>query len=185
MALILTGMFYAFTPTKSEWILDNSRAKFNFTVNHLTTTHAAGHFNAFDATITSESGDLTTAVLNMTAQVTSIDTDDDKRDAEFKSTKYFDAARYPAVSFTSKEITKVDDKNYKVAGDMTIHGITKPIVLNALELDPMNNISVAGFKVTGKIRRLDFAVGPTVPPNIVGNDIDIVAIMEFKEVQLF
>jgi len=183
MALVGSGIFFAFKTTeKSEWVLDKAHSKLGFTVNHLMVSEVEGRFKDFDAKIISEKEDFSDAVVTMTAQVTSLNTDNDVRDKDLKSDKYLDAAKYPIITFRSKTFTKVDNQNFKVTGDMTIHGFTKTVELNAFYrtgINPMNQKTVSGFKVTGTINRLDFAVGSSTPSAIIGEEVTLVANVEF------
>ena len=130
---VLVGLFFAFkTSGKTEWTLDKPHGKLSFTVGHLMVSDVEGWFKDFDAKITTENEDFSDAVVTMTAQVSSINTDNDKRDADLKSANYFDASKYQTITFKSKTFKKMDAQNYKVSGDMTIHGITKTVELNAL-----------------------------------------------------
>lgn len=181
------GLFFCFkTIEKAEWIIDKQHAKIGFSVGHMMISEVDGQFRKFDAKITASKEDFSDAVATMTADVNSIDTDNDKRDADLRSANYFDAAKYPTLSFKSTSFKKVDDHNYTVTGDMTIRGITKPVVLNAycrMGTHPMSKKAIAGFKVTGKINRLDFAVGAGASPMMVDNEISLVANVEFEKNQ--
>jgi polyisoprenoid-binding protein YceI len=186
--LVLLGFFYAFTnSTDVAWSLDNDHARLGFTVSHMTVTDVDGCFRNFDAQITADREDFSDAVVTMTAQVNSIDTDNEKRDNELKGPYYFNAAKYPTISFKSRSFTKIDAENYKMVGDLTMHGVTKTVELNArsrMANNPKNMQDVAGFKVTGTIRRLDFGVGLSATAAMVGNDVDITANVEFGKSQL-
>ncbi len=91
-----------------------------------------GWFKTFDAKVTSSKDDFSDAIAEMTADVNSINTDNEERDKHLKSPHFFDAVKYPVITFISKTFKKVDDKNYKVTGDLTTHGITKTVELDAV-----------------------------------------------------
>jgi polyisoprenoid-binding protein YceI len=98
-----------------------------------------------------------------------------------KSENYFDAAKFPTLTFKSSSISKTGEKTYKVKGDLTIHGITKPVELDATlngVIDGRNGKKVSGWKVTGTINRTDFKVGASGPS--VGDEVTITAKAEFK-----
>jgi polyisoprenoid-binding protein YceI len=185
---LLVGLFFAFkTSEKAEWMLDKSHAKLGFTVSHLMVSDVEGWFKDFDAKITTDKEDFSDAIVTMTAKVNSINTDNEKRDEDLKSASYFDATKYPTLVFKSKTFKKIDSQNYLVTGDLTIHGVTRTVELNALckmGTNPMSKKPIAGFKVTGKIKRLDFGVGAGTAEAIIGNDIDIFANVEFSKNQL-
>jgi polyisoprenoid-binding protein YceI len=101
-----------------------------------------------------------------------------------KSPDFFDAAKYPQITFKSKTFKKVDDSNYKVTGDLTMHGVTKNVELDALcrmGTNPMNKKEIAGFKITGKINRTDFGVGASTPNAMIGDEVSIVANVELSK----
>jgi polyisoprenoid-binding protein YceI len=183
--LAFTSLLFSFkTAAKSEWALDKPHAKLGFTVGHLMVSDVEGWFKDFDAKITSEKEDFSDALVTLTAQTSSINTDNEKRDADLKSSSYFDVAKYPLMTFKSKTFKKTDDKNYKVTGDLTIHGITKTVELNALcrmGTNPMSKKTIAGFKVTGTIKRLDFGIGASTPTAMIGDEVTLVANVEFDK----
>ena len=185
---IFIGLFFAFkTTSKQEWVLDKAHGKLSFTVGHLMVSEVEGWFKDFDATITSDKEDFSDAVVTMTAQTSSINTENEMRDKDLKSDKYFNVIKYPALIFRSRSFIKVDGENYKVTGDMTIHGITKTVGLNArcrMGINPMTKKPVAGFKVTGTISRLDFGIGASAPVAMIGEVVSIVANVEFGNVPL-
>jgi polyisoprenoid-binding protein YceI len=163
------------------WKLDKAHGKLGFTVTHLMISEVEGWFKSFDITVSSSKADFTDAVITLTADISSINTDNDYRDNSLKSDKFFDAAKFPTFTFKSTSFTRVDDKKYKLAGQLTMHGITKPVTLdvvyNGTITNPMNKQPVAGFKLTGKVKRTDFGVGESSSA-IVSDDVAILANVE-------
>lgn len=172
----------AFAQTK--WNVDKAHAKVGFTVTHLMLSDVDGNFKKFDASFTSSKPDFTDAVFTITADVASVNTDNDMRDNDLKSAKFFDVAKYPQLTFTSTSVTKVEGNKYKVAGNLTMHGVTKPVtldlVLNGVGKNMRTQKPIAGFKVTGTINRNDFGVG-SMPAAIVSENVDIRAVGEFGQ----
>lgn len=181
----ITGLLFAYKAVDhQEWTMDKAHSKLSFSVGHLMVSDVDGWFRNFDATVVAEKSDFSDAVVTMTAEVESIDTDNSIRDKDLKSDNFFDVAKFPRITFKSKSFTKVDNNNYKVTGDLRIHGITKTVELNAysrMGTNPMSKADVVGFKVTGTIKRLDFGVGKNSPTAVVGDDISIVANVEFEK----
>jgi polyisoprenoid-binding protein YceI len=141
-----------------------------------------GLFKSFDAKITSSASDFSDAVVEMTADVNSISTENEMRDKDLKGPNYFDAAKYPTLTFKSKTFKKVKDNTYKVTGDLTMHGVTKPVeldVLCRLGTNPQSKKTIAGFKITGKLNRKDFGIGSGAPEAMVSNEVALVANAEF------
>ena len=159
---VLLGSFATYAQT---WTVDKAHSKVGFTVTHLLLSEVDGNFKTFDAKITAAKPDLSDAVMEMTADVNSINTENDRRDGHLKSPDWFDAAKYPTVTFKSTSFKKVEGKKYKATGDLTMHGVTKPVTLDVTMNGPVTNESPkgkqekAGFKVTGTLNRTDFGVG--------------------------
>jgi polyisoprenoid-binding protein YceI len=141
-----------------------------------------GNFKNFDAKITAPKEDFTDAVVEMTAETGSFNTDNEMRDKDLRSVKFFDVIKFPVMTFKSTSFKKTGPKTYKVTGDLTIHGITKPIILDVLcnmGVNPMSKKTVAGFKITGTLKRTDFDIGSSYPSAMIGNEVSILAHGEF------
>jgi polyisoprenoid-binding protein YceI len=168
--------FQAFAPTL--WSLDHVHSKLGFSITHLMVSEVEGSFRMTEATITASKEDFSDAVVLMTADVNSVDTDNTDRDAHLKKDDFFDAAKYPTMTFRSSSFKKVTDKKYSVKGDLTIHGVTKPVELDAavnFGTNPMSKKTIAGFRVTGKVKRSDFGIAPSTPSAMLGDEVAIVA----------
>lgn len=143
-----------------------------------------GSFKMKESTITAQKEDFSDAVVYMVADVNTIDTDVDERDTHLKSADFFDAAKHPTILFKSTGFEKLSDKKYKVTGDLTFHGITKQVVLEAVAnygTHPISKKTLAGFKVTGTIKRSDFGIAATTPAAMLGDDVNIVANAQFAK----
>lgn len=168
------------------WSVDKAHAKVGFTVTHLMLSEVDGNFKIYDAKITATKPDLSDAVLELSADVNSINTDNDQRDGHLKSPDWFDAAKYPTLIFKSTSFQKVDGKKYKVVGDLTMHGVTKPITLDAVLTGPVTMDSPrgkqekAGLKFSGTLKRSDFSLG-SAPATVVSDEIELKAAGEFAK----
>ena len=144
---------------QTKWSVDKAHSKVQFTVTHLIISEVTGQFKSFDGNIESSKDDFTDAKIDFTMDVNSISTDNDARDKHLKSDDFFNAEKFPKITFKGKSIKKVDAKNYKLVGDFTIRDITIEITLdvvyNGSIKDPWGNIK-AGFKVKGEINRFDY-----------------------------
>jgi polyisoprenoid-binding protein YceI len=177
-------LFFAFKPTESTWTVDKAHSKLGFSVSHLMVSDVEGSFKSFDAKITSSKEDLTDAVFEVTGQVSSINTDNEDRDKHLKGPDFFDAAKFATFTFKSKSVKKVADTKYKISGDLTLHGVTKPIELDAvckMGMNPMSKKNIVGVKVTGTIKRTDFGIAATTPAAMVGDEVSILANGEFSK----
>jgi polyisoprenoid-binding protein YceI len=154
--LLLTA---SFTLAQTNWGLDKAHSKIGFSVTHLVITDVEGKFNEFDASIVSPNDDFENASIEFSANIASIDTDNEKRDNHLKSDDFFNAEKFPKLTFTSKSLKKVGGKNYKMIGDLTIRDVTKEVVLdvvyNGTIKDPWGNTK-AGFSLEGEVNRFDY-----------------------------
>lgn len=182
---VLSVLFLMFAAVVfgQHWSLDKSHAKLGFGITHMLVSDVEGSFKSFDAKITSSKEDFSDAVIELSADVNSIDTDNEQRDEHLRKPDFFDAAKYPSLTFKSKSFKKIADKKYKVTGDLTLHGVTKPVelevVLRGTTVHPYNKKTVAGFKATGVIKRSDFAIASTMPAAMLSDEVAIVANAEF------
>ena len=114
----------------------------------------------------------------------SINTDNEQRDTHLKSPDFFDAAKFATLTFKSKSFKKVKDNTYKVTGDLTMHGVTKTVELDAVArigTNPMSKKTVAGFKIAGTLKRSDFGIGASMPASMLSEEIAIIANAEFAK----
>ena len=141
------------------WKIDPTHSEIAFKVKHLVISNVTGHFTKFDAKVESNSADLSDAKIQFEADVESLSTQNEQRDAHLKSEDFFDASHFPKLTFVSKSVTKKSESEFDMKGDLTIRGITKEITLQAV----FNGVTkgfggeeIAGFEVTGKLNRFDF-----------------------------
>jgi len=169
---------------QTKWKVDKAHAKIGFSVRHMMLSDVNGYFRKFDATIVSSKPDFSDAVFDITIEVASINTENESRDNDLKSDKYFDVAKYPVITFKSTSVEKKGENTLKVTGNLTIHGVTKvttvEVKLNGTSTSPMTHKPVAGFKVSGTIDRTDFKVG-SVPAAMIGDKIELRVNGEFSQ----
>lgn len=167
----------------TTWSLDKAHAKLGFSITHLMVSDVEGSFKSFDATVTATKEDFSDAVVEMSADVASVNTDNEKRDEHLKSADFFDAAKFPKLTFKSKSFKK-EGAGYKITGDLTLHGVTKPVELTATArtgTNPMSKKTISGFKVTGKIKRTDFGIGASMPAAMLSEEVTLDANAEFAK----
>jgi polyisoprenoid-binding protein YceI len=182
--IALTVVFFSFTAvTPTTWTYDSNHAKVGFSVTHMLISDVEGSFKKATATLTSTKEDFTDAVVELTADMSSISTDNEKRDNHLKSPDFFDAAQFPTITFKSTSFKKAKEANtYTVIGNLTMHGITKPVTLTAvvrIGTNPMSKKTIAGFKISGKLNRSDFKIGDSTPTAIVSDEVIINSNAEF------
>lgn len=139
------------------WNVDPAHSVVQFSVKHMGIATVKGQFNEFAGSLTI--GEDGTATASGTVQVASVDTREADRDAHLKSPDFFDAETHEQIVFRSTAIEPLDEETFKITGDITIHGVTKPIVLEAVvegtDTDPWGRERV-GLTVTGQLNRSDF-----------------------------
>lgn len=169
---------------QSSWSLDKNHGKLGFVITHLMVSDIEGNFKNFDAKITAPKEDFTNAIVDMTAEATSINTDNEKRDTHLRTADFFDVAKFPLLTFKSTSFKKTGPKTYKVNGNLTMHGVTKPVSLDVIcniGADPMSKKPIAGFKISGTLKRSDFGIGTKFPAAMLGDEVTINANAEFKK----
>lgn len=152
---------------QTTWAPDKAHSKVGFTVTHMMLAEVDGSFKTFDAKITSAKPDLSDAAFEFSTDINSIDTGNERRDGDLKGEKWFDAAKYPNLTFKSTSFKKAADGKYKMTGDLTMHGVTKPVTMDVAMMGPKQmpgrdgkpGPEKVGFKMTGTLKRTDFGVG--------------------------
>lgn len=160
----------------TKWKIDQAHSDIQFKVKHLMISTVTGSFKNFDLEVETEAADFNTATsIVFTANIDSITTNNEQRDAHLKSVDFFQADKYPQLRFIGKKYEGNDD-TAKLQGDLTIKGITKPVTLNVeyggTVIDPYGQTK-AGFTVTGKISRKEFGLtwnGVTETGGVVVSD---------------
>lgn len=185
-AVALAAIFYSFTvASNTDWTNDKVHTKVGFSVTHMLISDVEGYFKNVSIKLTSTKDDFTDAVVEFSAEAGSINTDNEMRDNDLKSAKFFDVAQFPTITFKSTSFKKAKAANtYTVKGNLTMHGITKPVTLTALArtgVHPMTKKNIAGFKISGTLLRSDFGIGSGVPTAIVSDEVQIDANAEFSK----
>lgn len=144
------------TSTPSKWNVDASHSSVKFTVTHLTVSEVEGRFATFAGTIDAPTSDFQNAVVNFSVDVNSINTDNEMRDKHLKSDDFFNAEKFPKMTFVSTSFKKVKGNTYSLEGNLTIRDVTKKVTFavtyGGTVVDPYGNTK-AGFKATSKISR--------------------------------
>jgi polyisoprenoid-binding protein YceI len=145
----------------NKWTLDRAHSGMNFSVSHMVVSETTGRFDEFGITLMADKDDFSDAKIDVNIKVETVNTNDKKRDGHLKGPDFFDVAKFPTMMFKAKELKPNGDKKFKMLGDFTMKGITKPIELDVryggMMKDKEGRIH-AGFKVTGIINRQDFGV---------------------------
>ena len=167
----------------STWQIDPAHTAAQFAVKHLMISTVRGEFKGVTGTVTWDDQDVTRSSVNVTIDATTVDTGTAMRDNDLKSPNFFDVAKFPAITFKSTKIEQAGAGKLKVTGDLTIHAVTKSVVLDvdgpsASIKDPWGNTRAA-IGATTKVNRQDFGVSGA--GTAVGDDISITIDMEMTK----
>ncbi len=158
MAIIVALPVLAHADT---WQIDSSHTNVEFTVRHMMISNVKGQFQKTTGTITANGNDPASAKIDVTIDASSVDTRVERRDAHLKSPDFLDVAKYPTITFKSTKVEADGPNKWKMTGDLTVHGVTKPVVLDVEGSGPpiqvMGNTR-AGASATTKIKRSDFGL---------------------------
>ena len=158
MAVVLS---LAFSVQAQTWNFDKAHSTIGFSARHMLIANVSGKFEDYDGKVMFDGKNIGAGMVDLTINVQSINTDNDKRDQHLRSSDFFDMDKYPTITFKSTKVVKGEGNNFKLTGDLTMKGVTKSVildcVLNGIITDPMGNIR-AGFSGTGTIKRHDFNI---------------------------
>lgn len=145
----------------TKWSVDPSHSEIGFKVKHMMFTNVSGSFQKFDASIETEDDNFENAKIEFSGDVDSITTGNADRDTHLLSPDFFDASSFPKLTFSATSFKKQNEGEYELKGDLTLHGVTKPVKLDVefggLAKDPWGNVK-AGMSLSGKINRKDWGL---------------------------
>lgn len=170
----------------TKWALDPTHSELQFKIKHLMISTVTGQFNQFSGSVKTEGNDFITAKIDFAAEVDSISTNNEQRNAHLKNSDFFDAENHPQITFKSEKLEKISDDDFKLTGNLTMRGNTIKVTLNVelggITQDPWGNTR-AGFTVTGKINRHDFGIsfGAVTETGglLLGDEVKIIANVQF------
>jgi polyisoprenoid-binding protein YceI len=146
----------------SMWQIDPDHSSIQFKVRHMMISNVKGVFHNFKGTVAIDDQDITRSKVSASIDAASVDTGVAKRDEDLRSANFFDVARYPTISFTAKKIVAIGMGNYRLTGDLTIHGVTREVTLDMEGPSPavtdFYKNTRRGATASGKINRKDFGM---------------------------
>jgi len=144
-----------------SWQIDSSHTSVEFTVRHMMISNVKGQFQKTTGTITANGNDPASAKIDVTIDASSVDTRVERRDAHLKSPDFLDVAKFPTITFKSTKVEAAGPNKWTMTGDLTIHGVTRPVVLDVegsgAPIQVMGHTR-AGASATAKIKRSDFGL---------------------------
>lgn len=163
--------------------LEPNHTRVLFAVSHMGFSTWYGDFSGTTGSLTIDPKNPAAAKLEVSIPVASVSTTNTKLDGELKSADWFDADKFPTISFKSTKVTVTGPKTATVTGDLTFHGVTKPVTLdasfNAAGPHPFTKVFSMGFEVRGKLKRSDFGVTKYIP--LVGDEVDLIISAPFEK----
>jgi polyisoprenoid-binding protein YceI len=160
----------------STWTSDPAHSEVDFSITHMSISNVHGRFGKVAATIAYNEADVTKSTVTATIGVATVDTGVEQRDTHLKSPDFFGVDSFPTATFTSTSVVKSGSK-LTIAGDLTLHGVTKPVVLEAEgpagPVPGMDHKPHAGFSATTTISRSAFGIGTKFPAAMVGDEIKL------------
>jgi polyisoprenoid-binding protein YceI len=178
---------HSFPADAVKWTIDKAHSNVKFAITHLVVSEVEGSFKLFDGSMEATKADYSDAKINFTVDVTSINTDNDKRDEHLKGDDFFNAEKYPAMKFQSTSFTPAGGNKYKLAGDLTIRDVTKPVVFDVTYGGTANMMgkTKAGFKAKTTINRFDYNLkwdkATETGGLVVSKDVDLIVNVEMNK----
>ncbi len=188
--VLLSLVLYVSTLTsQTVWKSDKSHSRVNFSISHMVIAEVTGRFTDFDATLTTTKDDFSDATIEAVIKTGSINTDNENRDNHLRSDDFFNAEKFPEITFKSTKVESDGTGGFAITGNLTIRDVTKSVALqtrfNGTIKDNRGNLK-AGFKATTTIDRFDYGVrwDKTLDSGglIAGRNADITLLFEFNKV---
>ena len=181
-ALLALGGLAGPVTAADTYHLEKTHVDLLFTINHAGFTEKHGSFRDLDATLEYDAAHPESSRVTVTVKTDSLDTANVARDTDVKGDKFLDVAKYPEMRFVSTKVTREPDQTLRVDGDLTLHGVTKPVTLHAklnkAAPNPFDKRPTLGFSATGSLKRSDFGIATYIP--IIGDLITLTIDAEFN-----
>jgi polyisoprenoid-binding protein YceI len=160
----------------STWTPDKAHSEVDFSVLHLGLSNVHGRFGNIGGSVVFDEGDVSKSKVNVTIDVTSIDTGVPQRDGDLKGANFFDVAQFPTATFLSTSVAK-NSNGLVISGNLTLHGVTKPVTLQVEgptgPVQGMDHKPHSGFSATTTLKRTDFDIATKFPTAVVGDEVKL------------
>lgn len=164
---VLLSLAFAATTQAASYEIDANHTQVQFTYTHLGFSHLSARLNQASGRFDFDPAKPANSSIDVQIPMSSLSTGVPKLDTHLSSADFFEIAKFPTASFKSSKVTALGNNKLNVAGDLTIHGVTRPVVfavtVNNIGVHPMRKTAAAGFDATATIKRSDFGVGGMVP----------------------
>jgi len=185
-ASLAAALAFPAAAATTTWQIDPAHTAASFAVKHLMISTVRGEFKGITGTVNWDDQDISKSTVDVTIDAKTVDTSEPNRDKDLKSDHFFEVEKYPTITFKSKKVEQVSAGKLKVTGDLTIHGVTKEVVLDvegpsASVKDPWGNTRAA-ISATTKVNRQDYGVKWNANIDgggvVVGDDVNITIDLE-------
>ena len=165
----------AFAQT-TTWVPDKAHSEVDFSILHMSLSNVRGHFGNIGGSIVLNPADISKSTVNVTIDVSTVDTGVSARDADLKSANFFDVANFPTATFVSTSVAKTAS-GLNVSGNLTLHGVTHPVTLQVQgpngPVQGMDHKPHSGFSASTTISRTAFGIAAKYPASVVGDDVNL------------
>ena len=159
----------------ADWAIEPSHTNVSFEVGHLGLTQTPGVFRKFESAVRFDDKDIEHSHVTLSIDAASVDTYESTRDAALRGPDWFDAAKYPKITFASSSVKQIDTSNFTIAGDLTVHGKTVPVTFAAhltnRIVNPFLKVPAVGFVATAHVDRTAFGMTQYLP--VVSGDVTL------------
>ncbi len=183
-AILLSAMSLSAFAQTSAWAPDQAHSEVDFSILHLAISNVRGRFGNITGQIVFDKADPAHSKANFNIDVSSVDTGMSSRDSVLKSSSFFDVRKFPTATFVSTSVIR-DSDGFKVAGNLTLRGITRPVVLSVDgpngPITGPDHKQHAGYSATTEISRKEFGIGAAFPTSVVGDEVKLSIDLEVIE----
>jgi len=181
---MIAALLASATPGRAtDYTIDPAHSHILFTIDHLGFAKIVGLFSDFSGTLSFDSNNVSASKLAVTVKTESLQTQFAARDKDLKGADWFNVTEFPEMTYVGTEFVKKDEHTGTITGNLTLHGVTKPVtlnvVLNKVGQNPLDKINSAGFSARGTLKRSDFGMKTFLGP--IGDDVDLIIEIEAKQ----
>ena len=181
---MIAALLASATPGRAaDYTIDLTHSHILFTIDHLGFAKIVGLFSDFSGTLSFDSNNVSASKLAVTVKTESLQTQFAARDKDLKGADWFNVTEFPEMTYVGSEFVKKDEHTGTITGNLTLHGVTKPVtlnvVLNKVGQNPLDKINSAGFSARGTLKRADFGMKTFSGP--IGDDVDLIIEIEAKQ----
>ena len=186
---VATAVLPAASQTVTKWTVDKPHTTVKFAVSHMVVAEQEGSFKVFDGTVEHTKADWSDAKINFSIDVNSINTDNENRDKHLKSDDFFNAEKYPTITFVSTSFTPKGGNKYELKGNLTVRDVTKPVTFDVTYggINVSSRGDKAGFKAVTTINRFDYNLkwdrATEAGGLVVGKEVEVTVRLELNKVK--